>query len=94
MITTMSRPLSSMNVMMTFATTDSVMPMRLTIVMIATKPTAMSAPAQMASGGSPMIPLKYRTNPEAREPTAAILAESMQIVMKKVRMGLRNALLT
>ena len=93
MITTMTRPLISMKVITTFTMTDSEMPIRLMAVMMATKMIAMRAAAQIASAGSPMRPPKYRTNPEASDPTAAMLAESMQMVMKNVSTGLRKALL-
>ena len=53
MIMTMTRPLSSMNVMTTFTTTDSVMPIRLMMVMIVTKISATMVAAQMESSDSP-----------------------------------------
>ena len=58
MITTMTRPLISMKVMTTLATTDSVMPIRLMTVMTATKTSATSVAPQIESSGSPTRPLK------------------------------------
>ncbi len=58
MATTMMRPLISTNVMITFATTDSLMPMRLMAVMTATNATAMPVVAQIADSGRPMRSLR------------------------------------
>ena len=58
MATTMIRPLTSMNVMTTLATTDSVIPIRLMTVMMATKASAMTAAIQMESSDRPISPPK------------------------------------
>ena len=58
MMITMIRPLTSMKVMITFTTTDSVMPIRLMIVMMATKTRATIVAPQMEFSDSPTRPLK------------------------------------
>ena len=58
MIMTMTRPLSSMKVMMTFTTTDSVMPIRLMMVMMVMKTSATMVARQIDSGDSPTSPAK------------------------------------
>ena len=58
MIITMTRPMSSMNVMMTLTTTDSVMPIRLMSVTMLMKISATMVAVQIDSGEIPTSPPK------------------------------------
>ena len=58
MMITITKPLSSMNVMITFTTTDSVIPIRLMIVIRLTNTRATMVAPQIEDSGNPTRPLK------------------------------------
>jgi hypothetical protein len=58
MITTMIRPVTSMKVMITLTTTDSLIPIRLMVVMMARKTKATMVAPQMESSDNPKSWLK------------------------------------
>ena len=68
MIMTMTRPLSSMKVMMTFTITDSVMPIRLMMVTIVMKTSATMVARQIDSGDSPTRPAEVAHEARRQRP--------------------------
>ena len=89
MIITITSPATSTTVITMLTTTDSVIPMKLTTVSTAMKPSVITS-----AGDRSQTSWKYDAKPFASEPAAAKLAESMQTVVRKVSGRLRNALLT
>ncbi len=86
---TMIRPLSSMNVISMFITTDSVMPMKLITTRAATNTSDTSS-----AGGPSHSSAKYEAKPVARDPVAAKLAERKETVTRKVSALLLKAFWT
>jgi len=86
---TRTSPETSTTVRTMLTTTDSVIPTKLTMVR-----TAMKTSVTSRAGTRPKTEPKYRAKPVASEPDAANTADSEQMVIPKVRTGLRKALLT
>ena len=89
MIITITRPAISMNAITMLITTDSLMPMKFTIVS-----TRMNSRVTRSAGGPGQSWAKYCANPVAREPAAAKLAERKETVIRNVSTLLPNALFT
>ncbi len=89
MISTMIRPAISTKAISMLITTDSVMPMKLTMLS-----TTMNARVTSSAGGPSQRVAKYEEKPSASAPAAAKLEDRKEMVIRNVSTLLPNALLT